>query len=359
MTEKSYVLYQLCNTNMERKKILFIVGSPNQTNQMHQISEYLKDEYDCWFSQFMPDTWYEKWALRKGWIDVTILGGTFKQKADRYLKENNLQIDYMAEKNKYDMTVFCTDLIVPKKLRKGKTVWVQEGMVDKVTPWSKFVRATGFIPRYFAMGTSLNGSSDLCDIYCTASEGYKNFYDEMGTSRNKITVTGIPNFDNMTQYLNNNFQERDYVLVATSDIRECFGKDDRIGFLHKCMQIAGGRKIIFKLHPNEVIDRAVAEIKQVAGPDAIIYTDGKAEHMVANCEELITQYSTLVYVGIGLGKKVHSYFDLEELYNLMPVQNGGSSARNIAEICRGYIEFEGKGDQYLRQHRPVDRMVAA
>ena len=219
---------------MTKKKILFIVGSPNQTNQMHQISEYLQDEYECWFSQFMPDTWYEKLFLKKGWIDFTILGGVFKQKSDRYLWEHNLQIDYMGEKNSYDMTVFCTDLIVPKKLRKSKTVWVQEGMVDKVTPWSKFVKATGIIPRYFAMGTSLNGSSNLCDIYCTASDGYKNFYEKMGTNRNKITVTGIPNFDNVSKYLKNDFPYRDYVLVATSDIRECMGKDDRIGFLQNC-----------------------------------------------------------------------------------------------------------------------------
>ena len=343
-----------------KKKILFIVGSANQTNQMHQISEYLKDEYECWFSQFMPDTWYEKWALGKGWIDFTILGGTFKANADKYLRDNNLQNDYMANKNKYDLTVFCTDLIVPRKLRKSKTIWVQEGMVDPVTPWSKFVRATaGVIPPYFAMGTSLNGSSDLCDIYCTASEGYKNFYDDMGTNRNKIAVTGIPNFDNIAQYLNNDFPHKGYVLVATSDIRECKGKDDRIAFLKKCMQTAAGRKVIFKLHPNELVDRAVSEIREVAGPDALIYINGKAEHMVANCEELITQYSTLVYVGIGLGKKVHSYFDLQELYDLMPVQNGGTSARRIADICRGYIEFRGSGEQYLRQHVVAHESIAA
>ncbi|MCW3124929.1 MAG: hypothetical protein JWO03_587 [Bacteroidetes bacterium] len=344
---------------MEKRKILFIVGSPNQTNQMHQISEYLKHDYDVWFSQFMPDTWYEKWALRKGWIDVTILGGTFKKKADKYLAEHSLQVDYMAEKNKYDMTVFCTDLIVPKKLRKAKTIWVQEGMVDKVTPWSKIVRASRFIPRYFAMGTSLNGSSDICDIYCTASEGYNNFYEQMGTRRDKLTVTGIPNFDNVSQYLQNDFPERDYVLVATSDIRECFGKDDRIGFLKKCMEIAGNRKIIFKLHPNEKVDRAVGEIRQVAGSNAAIYLDGNANHMVANCEELITQFSTLVYTGMGLGKKVHSYFNLEDLYKLMPVQNAGNSAKNIADVCRGYLEFEGTGEQYLKQKHAMNKSIAA
>ena len=110
---------------------------------------------------------------------------------------------------------------------------------------------------------------------------------------------------------------------------------------------------------HEKRDRAIAEIKEVAGEDAMIYTDGCAEHMVANCDELITQFSTLVYVGMGLGKKVHSYFDLRDLYRLMPEQNGGTSARKIADICRGYMEFEGTGDQYLRQHKEVNRLVAA
>jgi hypothetical protein len=344
---------------MKKKKILFIVGSPNQTNQMHQISEYLKGEYDCWFSQFQPDLWFEKLFLKNGWIDTTILGGTFKEKADKYLKDHNLQNDYMAEKNTYDLTVFCSDLIVPRKLRKGKTVWVQEGMVDEVTWWSKVVRASGFIPRYFAMGTSLNGSSDLCDIYFTASEGYKKFYENMGTNRNKLAVTGIPNFDNISEFRNNDFPYKGYVLVTTSDIRECFAKDDRIGFLNKCMEIANGRKMIFKIHPNEKAGRAVSEIRQVAGPDALIYTDGNANHMVANCEELITQYSTLVYVGIGLGKKVHSYFSLQDLYNLMPQQNGGTSAGKIAGMCKSYIEFNGTGERFLRQKAMVKDLIAA
>jgi hypothetical protein len=60
--------------------------------------------------------------------------------------------------------------------------------------------------------------------------------------------------------------------------------------------------------------------------------------MIANCCELITQYSTVVYVGLALGKKVHSYFDLDELKRLAPIQNGGTSAANIAKICRGILQ---------------------
>jgi hypothetical protein len=147
--------------------------------------------------------------------------------------------------------------------------------------------------------------------------------------------------------------------VATSDIRECFGKDDRIGFLKKCKETVGSRKVIFKLHPNEIRERAFREIHEVFGPDAVIYTDGDSNHMVANCQELITQFSTLVYVGIVLGKKVHSYFDLNDLYRLVPEQNGATSARKIAEICQGFIEFEGTGKEFLHQYKPAQNSIAA
>lgn len=335
----------------KKKKIIFTIGSPNQTSQMHQISSFLKDDYDCWFTQFYPDYEFETWPLKWGLLENTIMSGHFKAKADKYLQDHGLQNDYMAQKNDYDMAVFCTDLIVPRKLKKAKTVWVQEGMIDELTPWSKVVKATRVIPRYFAMGTALNGSSNLCDIYCVGSEGYKGFFERMGTDRDKMVVTGIPNFDDIPSFVHNDFPYHDYVLIATSDIRECFRKDDRMGFLKRCKEIVAGRPVIFKLHPNELPERAMSEIRQVFGEDAMIYhTEGNSNHMVANCSELITQFSTLVYVGIVLGKKVHSYFDLNELYRLVPEQNGATSAKRIADICRGYMEYEGSGPAYLREH---------
>jgi hypothetical protein len=337
---------------MGKKKILFTIGSPNQTSQMHQISSFLSEDYDCWFTQFYPDNSLEKWGLRKGYLETTLMGGMFKAKADKYVAEHGLQTDYMAQRNDYDMAVFCTDLIVPRKLRKAKTVWVQEGMIDEVTAWSKFVKASRIIPRYFAMGTSLNGSSGLCDISCAGSVGYKNFFAGMGVDPGKIAVTGIINFDNIEQYRYNDFPHRDYVMVATSDIRECFGKEDRFKFLEECVAKANGRQLLFKTHPNEDQKRAVSEIKSVTPKGTLIYTDGNANHMVANCEELITQYSTLVYVGIVLGKKVSSFFNVDELRKLTPLQNGGVSAENIAAICRGYLEFKGTGKEFLKQYQP-------
>lgn len=329
-----------------RKKILFIIGSPNQASQMHQIASHLPD-YDCFFSQLYSKHPIVKAAVRGGFLDTTILGGEFRRKGDAYLKDNHLRNDYAQSvyQNHYDLKVLCSDLLVTRELRKGKTIWVQEGMTDPITAWGKMTWRLG-LPGYWARNTAYNGAGNICDIYCAASLGYKDQFARYGTEAHRIVVTGIPNYDNSAALLNNDFPRRGYVMVATSDIRECFNKDDRPAFIRHCVRIAAGRPLLFKLHPNELKERAVGEIRQYA-PGASIYTEGNTEHMIANCDELITQYSTVVYIGIALGKKVHSYFDVDELRRLAPVQNGGTSAATIADLCRRYIEFKGTKDDFL------------
>ena len=318
---------------------------------MHLISEHLKGEYDCWFSQFHPDYFFEYWPLKWGLLENSIMSGHFKQKADNYLLEHGLKNDYRAQLNNYEMTVFCTDMIVQRKLRKGKTIFVQEGMVDAMTPPSRFIKFFR-LPQYLSLNTSLNGATNRCDIYCVGSEGYRNFFAGKGTDKQKITVTGIPNFDDIPRFLQNDFAYRDYLLICTSDIRECFGKEDRMGFLETCKQQVNGRDVIFKLHPNEIKLRAESEIRQVFGESVTINQEGNANHMVANCSELITQWSTLAYVGIVLGKKVQSFFNVEELKRLTPIQNGGTSAKNIARLCDAYMRYEGTGKHFLKQYKP-------
>jgi hypothetical protein len=336
---------------MTKKKIIFLVGSPNQTTQMHQISSFLSDDYECYFSQVFANHFMIRTTVKLGLLDHTVLAGDFKAKADNYLTTHNLKNDYGAAvyKNTYDLVVACTDMIVPKVLSGIKTIWVQEGMIDEMTIMARITKFFK-LPRYLAIGTSLNGSSNICDIYCAASEGYKNHISRMGTDVSKVTVTGIPNFDNLIENKNNDFPHKDFVMVATSDIRECYRNDNRPAFIRHAVKIADGRKMIFKLHPNEKRERAIKEIRENAPADALILTEGNTNHMVANCCELITQYSTVVYVGIILGKKVHSYFDLADLNRLVPLQTGGNSARMIADICKGYLAFHGSGSDFLKQY---------
>ena len=333
-----------------RKKILFTIGSPNQASQMHQIASQLP-EYDCYFSQLYSNHPALRIAKRTGLLDHTILAGEFKRKGDAYLEKHRLRNDYARRiyHNSYDLVLLCTDLLVTRELRQMKTIWVQEGMTDPLTAWGKWTRRLG-LPVYFAKNTAFNGSSNICDIYCAASEGYKDQFSRLGTDASKIIVTGIPNYDNAAAFLNNDFPHRDYVLAATSDIRETFNADDRPAFIRRCIGIAGNRQLIFKLHPNEKKERAIREIREYA-PSALIYIDGNTEHMIANCGELITQYSTVVYIGIALGKKVHSYFDVEQLKRLAPVQNGGASSSHIADVCRQYIEFKGDPSEFQHRYR--------
>ncbi|MFM9838421.1 MAG: hypothetical protein ACKVOQ_09170 [Cyclobacteriaceae bacterium] len=334
------------------KKILFTVGSLNQVTQMHAIATHLP-EYDCYFSQFYSDNPIVSLAVKAGVTDGTILGGQFRKRTEEYLAFHRLKNDYAQTvyNNHYDLSVVCSDLLVPKSIRATKSIWVQEGMTDPITSLSKIVKALD-MPRYLAGNTSLNGTSNLCDIYCVASDGYREHFEKLGTDPSKIIVTGMPNFDNVKPFSSSDFQLRNFVLVATSDIRECYGSDDRPEFIRNCVTIANGRQLIFKLHPNEKKERAIREIKENAPADALIYTEGNINPMITHCEELITQYSTVVYIGLALNKKVHSYFNVEELKHKAPIQNGGRSAAHIAEICRTYIGHSGSLREFLHNQLP-------
>jgi hypothetical protein len=116
------------------------------------------------------------------------------------------------------------------------------------------------------------------------------------------------------------------------------------------VEIANGRQLIFKLHPNELVERASNEIEKYA-PGALVFSDGNTEHMVANCDVLITKYSSVVYVGLALGKEVYSEFNLDELKRLLPLQNNGASAENIAVVGEELLEIEPSAIQMKNKKR--------
>jgi len=331
------------------QKILFITGSINQTSQMHQIAAELSD-FDCWFSQVFADSRFINFLIKNTrLLDTTAFAGQFRQNSENYLNAHGLQIDYAARLNEYDLVVYCTDMIVPLRMRNYKTLWVQEGMTDKFTLVTHIVKALK-LPGFLCGNTSLNGSSDICDVYCAASEGYKQYFKKNGTQVEKIIVTGMPNYDNLAQFSANDFQHKDYVMVATTDMRETYRYENRQAFIKETVKIAAGRQLLYKLHPNENFERAEKEIRKYAPADALVFTSGNTNQMIANCSELITQYSTVVYTGIALGKKVHSWFNVDELYKLQPIQNGGASARIIAELCREYAHYQGDKSNFVARY---------
>ncbi len=316
-------------------KILFIGGTLNQITQLHQISKELP-EYKHYFSAQYCDGLLGV-VQRWGWLDFTAPGRPWVARVNKYIHDNQLTEDQRGKSGNYDLVLISTDLILPKNIRHSKVILVQEGMTDPENFAFHLVRAFPFLPRWFA-SSSTNGLSNAYDYFCVASSGYRDLFIRKGVAREKLVVTGIPNFDDCRKYLNNDFPYRGYVLVCTSDSRETYKIDRRSRFLKRAFKLANGKPMIFKLHPNENAARAREEIKKHV-PGALVFEDGRAEEMVANCDVLITQYSTLAYVGLALGKPVHSYFDVDELKRLLPHRHG-QAARNIARVCRFALESE-------------------
>jgi hypothetical protein len=204
-------------------------------------------------------------------------------------------------------------------------------MTDPENRMLRLCQRFSALPGWLA-GTSATGLSNQYDRFCVASQGYRDLFVRRGAKADKVVVTGIPNFDDCDRYRNTEFPLRGFALVCTTDIREVFGSEDRPAFIRRCVELAKGKPLVFKLHPNENVARATREIARWA-PGARIYSSGSAEEMVACCDVLITQYSSLAFVGLALGKEVHTFFDLDELKRLLPEQNK-RAAKNIAAVAR-------------------------
>ncbi|MCB9317455.1 MAG: hypothetical protein H6569_15050 [Lewinellaceae bacterium] len=315
-----------------RKKILFIGGSLNQTKMMYQVAAQLQ-EYDCWFSPYYGDGLVQT-AAENGLLDFTILGGSHMQATKIFFETRQVQVDYKGERNRYDLVVTCSDLIVPRNIRHLPIVLVQEGMVTPENIVYHIVRSLG-LPRYLG-NTSMTGLSHAYVRFCVASEGFKTLFVRKGIAAQKIEVTGIPNFDNLGEYAANDFPHRDFVLGATSCLRESGQFENRRAFIEKVLDVAAGRPVIFKLHPNENHRRATQEIARFAS-GSIVLDSGNINPMIANCSAMVTKFSSVLLVALGMGKQVYSDIEPAIAETLRPLQNGGTSAHRIAGICREYV----------------------
>jgi hypothetical protein len=184
------------------------------------------------------------------------------------------------------------------------------------------------------------GLSDQYRYFCVASDGYRDLFVRNGVRPDKIRVTGIPNFDNCQAFYDNDFPYRNYVLVCTSDLREKYRYENRHELVGRALAIADGRRLIFKLHPNENVQRATREIAKWA-PQALVYAQGSAEEMIANCDVFITRYSSTVFVALALKKEVHCDLEVEQLERLIPIQHA-KAATKTADVCRELLLGESK-----------------
>ena len=318
---------------MAAKNILFICGTLNQTKAMMAIGDELAD-HNCYYTPFYCDGHLLR-ASQRGQLDFTVLAGPLRERTFNYLRRAEVPIDDRGEARSYDLIVTCTDLILQDNIEGKRIVLVQEGLTEREGFLYWLVKHVG-IPRVFA-NTAAFGLSDGYEVFCVASPGARDLFRAKGVRAEKLVVTGIPNFDHVGAYRHNNFPHRDFVLICTSNARETFKYHDRMRFLRDAVTIASGRPVIFKLHPAEHHDRASREIRSIA-PDAFIIADGNTEHMIANCVAVVAQYSTVAFTAALLGKEVHSYIEPEFLRQALPIQNGGTSARNIADVCRACFD---------------------
>ncbi len=332
-----------------KKKILFICGSVNQTTMMHQIAMHFP-EYDCVFTPYYIGDFRDDVAKR--FFDFSILGGKYKEQTLHYLKSKEAAIDYKGAANDYDFVVTCQDLIIQKNIRNKPVFLVQEGMTDPQRLGYFLVKNFGF-PRFIA-GTSATGLSNAYELFFVASAGFKEVFVKKGIPPEKIVVTGVPNFDNNKQFLNNDFPYKNFVLAATSNLRECMEYENRKKFILKTVRIAQGRQIVFKLHPSENVKRAVREIMRYA-PKSLVFERGNTNHMIANCEVLVTRFSSVVFIGESLGKEIHADVPIEEIRKLAPIQNNGTSAERIAQTIKNHLEKKSTHYRlYHNKHNNVE-----
>lgn len=342
-----------------KKNIICVVGSLNQTKQLHTIANHLMEDANIYFTQVFGEGIFYRTVAESGIMDNTVLGrnSSFTRISREYILDNKLQYDYRAQSKgiHYDLALLSTDMIVPNSFQKIKSIWVQEGMIDKLKTFGRVAKTMG-LPIYVTGDTSLNGTTNKADIYCAMSYGYKKYFAELGTKDEKILVTGVPNFDMIDAFRNTTYPESDFVLIATSDIRELGGNEDRVDFFRKCREIARGRKVIFKPHPNENQERVERELRVVM-PDAQVIREPILDTLIAHCDTLITQWSSSVYVGLVLGKTVYSYFPMDELEAKKPIQNQGQSAEIIADIARKFLNYQGEKSDFIREYSEISKFL--
>jgi hypothetical protein len=270
-----------------RPQVLFILGNHNHNTMLHAVARELPD-CDRWFTPYYCDDWTFLDVLRRlRLLEFIPLGHAFREECLHDCASHGLPVDVGGKRGGYDLVVTCSDLVVPRNVRNERLVCVQEGMLDPKGFWYRVREHLPSLPRW-AAATASTGSSCLYDRYCLASNGYVEEFVARGAPGHRLVVTGMPNFDD------------------------------------------------FAAH-----GRAVAEVKRLA-PAATYLTDGSrgsGEELAANCEALITEWSTLAFIGLAFGKETYSYRDLEEVRRLLPLQHG-RAAKNIADVCREVLAMK-------------------
>lgn len=315
-----------------QRKVLFLVGTMNQLTMQHQVAKELPRDIESWFSPYYfvrsPFFWL---AYRAGLLEHTF-GQSIQQKLFSYLRQNQLMIDYRGKRGPYDLVVMGVDQFIPANIAGShqKKLLIQEGLIWP-QGWRHRLAGLPFVPRFVANSNAMGLSLDY-EVFCVASEGYFEWFAETGIPRERMVVTGIPNFDRIAEdAAGRHFEHSNHLLFATHCLREDLEREARRALLLKAQALADGRKVIVKLHPREDHKRRRREVEKWL-PEALVYEDGDTRAMIAQCDVFMTTFSSTVFDAMVLGKRIgHCDLDMERLWSVLPLQHG-RAAKNIADI---------------------------
>ena len=315
-----------------RRRVLLIGGTINHTTQVEQIAAELT-EFDVAFTWYYCDGILDLFR-RLGLMENTAVGAKLRARCLAYLKKHHLAIDLDGAAGDYNLCVTCSDLVVPRNVRGAPVVLVQEG-IDRSG-------GSDLPPGEAASAAGLNihhvvdhGPRPRLDRLCVASEGYRDLFVRKGVAPEKIVVTGIPNFDNCERFLQNDFPLRDYVLVCSSDIRETLRWENRPAFVRQVVAIAAGRTNRLEAAPERERETRPRRAGRARAEGAQVFESGCAE----GDDRQLHRPGHPVLVdrlrrpGAGQGGAL-LLPNVEELRRLCPQQNGRTSARRIANVCR-------------------------
>src|SRR5262245_5529347 len=114
---------------------------------MHEVGRHL-GQHDCFYTPFYCDG-VLRWLAGRGMLDFTVLGGAMRRLTQRCLDQHDLPREERGRLHPYDLTVTCSDLLVPKNVRGKPLVLVQEGMTDPEDLVYRLVRSLK-LPRWLA-----------------------------------------------------------------------------------------------------------------------------------------------------------------------------------------------------------------
>ena len=199
-------------------------------------------------------------SSRSAWFEPAIHGHKRRGICADELNARGLRIDLGAERNDYDLWVCPNDAVIPLGLS-GTPLGPGPGRHHGAAQLAHLGLAihpadaagAGHHRRVRAHASATRSSA-------SPARGTGSSSSPRASRLEKLVVTGIPNFDDFARFSDNDFPHHGYVLVCTSDGRETMMAVDRPALLERSVQIAAGRQLIFKLHPNENVERATREI---------------------------------------------------------------------------------------------------